>query len=193
MDTTDVQLHARLTELTRYLTNEFRKAVVVEEHAAGHRPAQLPSASAHLKDVLALMENGTHRVMALIEMLQANRLQIAEALEGLAGHPDEPGRQRQFDAIRHALATEDARLMEMMTALSFQDLAGQRVKIIAGILRDVERQLLEMLIAVGGHAAAHETSGARPAGELLHELETAADAMLSQELVDDILGQYGYN
>ena len=47
------------------------------------------------------------------------------------------------------LAADDTRLMDIMTALSFQDLVAQRINKIITILDDVEHKLLQMVVVFG--------------------------------------------
>jgi chemotaxis protein CheZ len=91
------------------------------------------------------------------------------------------------------LAQDDKRLIEIMTALSFQDLVAQRVKKLTTIIHDVERKLLELVVVFG---LKHE--GASPevktdATDMLKQLNASSATAMKQNLVDDILGKFGFN
>jgi chemotaxis protein CheZ len=93
----------------------------------------------------------------------------------------------------HSLSQDDKRLIEIMTALSFQDLVAQRVKKLTTIIHDVERKLLELVVVFG---LKHE--GATPeiktdATDMLKQLNASNSTAMKQNLVDDILGKFGFN
>jgi chemotaxis protein CheZ len=92
-----------------------------------------------------------------------------------------------------SLSQDDKRLIEIMTALSFQDLVAQRVKKLTTIVHDVERKLLELVVVFG---LKHE--GATPevktdATDMLNQLKATNETSMKQNLVDDILGKFGFN
>ena len=90
------------------------------------------------------------------------------------------------------VSADGKRLMDIMTALSFQDLVAQRIKKIITILDDVEHKLLQMVVVFGAKQnGAPDTSG--KADQMLKELEASRSTALKQDLVDDILGQFGFN
>jgi chemotaxis protein CheZ len=188
------KLYGELGELTRYIENTMRQLrcvdVPVEETTA-----QLPQASEHLSDLAKLTEEGTHRVMELTEELQDNRRLIAKALTELGTLPPGSPQGTQADriaAITALLVGDDKRLMDIMTALSFQDLVAQRIKKIITILDDVEHKLLQMVVVFGAKQNGAQHANGK-ADQMLKELEASRSTALKQDLVDDILGQFGFN
>lgn len=188
------KLYGELGELTRYIENTMRQLRCVEAPVE-ETTAQLPQASAHLSDLAKLTEEGTHRVMELTEELQDNRTRIAKSIGELAtllpsspcGTPAD-----RLAAISGLLSADDKRLMDIMTALSFQDLVAQRIKKIITILDDVEHKLLQMVVVFGAKQnGTPDTNG--KADQMLKELEASRSTALKQDLVDDILGQFGFN
>lgn len=188
------KLYGELGELTRYIENTMRQLRCVEAPVE-ETTAQLPQASAHLSDLAKLTEEGTHRVMELTEELQDNRTRIAKSIGELATLlPSSPGGTPadRLAAISGLLSADDKRLMDIMTALSFQDLVAQRIKKIITILDDVEHKLLQMVVVFGAKQnGTPDTNG--KADQMLKELEASRSTALKQDLVDDILGQFGFN
>jgi len=188
------KLYGELGELTRYIENTMRQLRSVETPVE-ETTAQLPQASEHLSDLAKLTEEGTHRVMELTEELQDNRTLIMQRLAEVTGkfsgsqagvHTD------RMAAITALLLADDKRLMDIMTALSFQDLVAQRIKKIITILDDVEHKLLQMVVVFGAKQnGTQDTHG--KADQMLKELEASRSTALKQDLVDDILGQFGFN
>jgi chemotaxis protein CheZ len=188
------KLYGELGELTRYIENTMRQLRCVEAPVE-ETTAQLPQASAHLSDLAKLTEEGTHRVMELTEELQDNRRQVMKSVGELATllPNSRDGTQRdRIAAITGLLSADDKRLMDIMTALSFQDLVAQRIKKIITILDDVEHKLLQMVVVFGAKQnGAPDANG--KADQMLKELEASRSTALKQDLVDDILGQFGFN
>jgi chemotaxis protein CheZ len=194
--TTDRTLYEELGELTRYVETTVRKLQAVEAPVAASSE-QLPAASEHLCDLSRLTEEGAHRVMGLAEQIQDNRERVAEALDALAARcAAGAGGAELADrivAIRLSLAEDDRRLVGIVTACSFQDLVAQRVKKILGILDDIQHRLLQMIVVFGLAQRGGRAGAEGRAGELLRQLEASRSTALEQNLVDDILGQFGFS
>lgn len=186
------KLYGELGELTRYIENTMRQLRCVEAPVE-ETTAQLPQASAHLSDLAKLTEEGTHRVMELTEELEDSRRLIAKSVCELSSLlPCNGTHADLLAAINGMVSADGKRLMDIMTALSFQDLVAQRIKKIITILDDVEHKLLQMVVVFGAKQnGAPDTSG--KADQMLKELEASRSTALKQDLVDDILGQFGFN
>ncbi|WP_447983430.1 protein phosphatase CheZ [Nitrospira sp. Nam74] len=188
------KLYGELGELTRYIENTMRQLRCVEAPVE-ETTAQLPQASAHLSDLAKLTEEGTHRVMELTEELQDNRARIVNLVGELSASLASRAcgtQDQRIAAITDLLFSDDKRLMDIMTALSFQDLVAQRIKKIITILDDVEHKLLQMVVVFGAKQnGAPDANG--KADQMLKELEASRSTALKQDLVDDILGQFGFN
>lgn len=196
MDDRSRKLYGELGELVRYLETTMRKLRHLEMPMAS-TAAQLPQASEHLRDLTRLTEEGTHTVMGLTEAIQDNRARIVKALDALAASADRAcaegaGRDR-IATVKELLEADDKRLLDIMTALSFQDLVGQRIKKIVTILEDVEHKLLELVVVFGPKQ--QEGQGRRDgrADEMLKQLEASRSTALKQDLVDDILAEFGFS
>lgn len=195
MEDSNRKLYAELGDLARYIETTMRKLGEVELPAKA-ATLQLPQASQHLTDLTRMTEDGTHAVMGLAEDIQDNHAKVAAALDQLAGALVQARRGASYvervGAIKQMLSGDEKRLLDIMTALSFQDLVGQRIKKIVAILDDVQHKLLEMVVIFG-----LERTGSNPdegkAGEMLKQLEASRSTALKQDLVDDILGQFGFD
>ena len=91
------------------------------------------------------------------------------------------------------LAQDDKRLIEIMTALSFQDLVAQRVKKLTTIVQDVERKLLELVVVFGLKHDGASPEVKTDATDMLKQLEASSSTAMKQNLVDDILGKFGFS
>jgi chemotaxis regulatin CheY-phosphate phosphatase CheZ len=108
-------------------------------------------------------------------------------------------------------------LTNIMEALSFQDLSGQRIKKIVGMISDIQVQLLSLLVAVDTKIKAHhddqeqqrpkeetekfaqeevdrmlEKLSAPPVGEPSELMGPGAENRLDQGAVNDLLSQLGF-
>ncbi len=190
------QLYEELGELARYIETAMHKL----EEAGGPVIAttlQLPQAATHLTDLCHLTEEGTHEVMRLAEAIQENHARVATTLNALAASlaadADTQTAARQLDAVVQILAQDDKRLIDLMTALSFQDLVAQRVQKLVAVLNDVQRKLLELIVVFGPirNPTDHGMNG--KADEMLKQLDASKSTAIKQALVDEILTQFGFH
>ena len=148
--------------------------------------AQLPLAKQYLGDLKRMTEEGAHVVMDVTEALQEAQSRMREALSNVGG-------DRSTQALHDILMENETRFIQIYTALSFQDLVGQRITALCGILDDVQQKLLTV-ITLFGVEASETVSGMdkSQAGMMLKRLESARSA-LSQLVVDDMFNQYKYS
>ncbi|MDR1037197.1 MAG: protein phosphatase CheZ [Deltaproteobacteria bacterium] len=129
---------------------------------------------------------------------------------------------RDRDAIAGAVSSSEGlirsttkHLTNIMEALSFQDLSGQRIKKIVGMISDIQVQLLSMLVAVDTKIKAHhdDQEQKRPkeetekfaqeevdkmleklsgTGETSELMGPGAENRLDQGAVNDLLSQLGF-
>lgn len=187
-------LCAELSDLARYLDQALRALDQIEAPVQA-TTAQLPLAATHLHDIAAMTEAGTHRVMELVEAMQADHARMLADLSALASDYERAGCvppwNGRLDEVMHLIRRDDERLLEVMTTLSFQDLVGQRVKKLVTILNDVQHRLLEMLVVFGIQPNSADPYASGQAGAILAQLEASRSTALNQELVDQILTQFG--
>ncbi len=88
---------------------------------------------------------------------------------------------------------DESRLLEMSVALSFQDLGTQRVKKLVAILEDVQHKLLKLVVVFGLQQDKAHTDQEGRGYEMLKQLEQSKTTALEQDLVDNILGEFGFN
>ena len=190
----NVKLYEELGELARYLESAMRKVAEVGAPMVANS-AQLPQATAHLLDLNKMTEEGTLEVMRLIEIMQDNRAQAAKELTAIVSTLDAVDCRTlatRLGKTAKELAQDDKHLMDIMTALSFQDLVAQRVKKLVTIIEDVQCKLVELVVVFGlkQESTAPETQG--KAGEMLRQLEASKSTALKQELADELLSEFGF-
>ena len=190
----NVKLYEELGELARYLETAMRKMSEIGAPMLANS-AQLPQASAHLLDLNKMTEEGTLEVMRLTEIIQDNRARAAKELAAVVSTLEAVDCQKLASLLgktANELAQDDKHLMDIMTALSFQDLVAQRVKKLVTIIEDVQCKLVELVVVFGlkQEGAAPDTQG--KAGEMLRQLEASKSTAIKQDLADELLSEFGF-
>ena len=187
----DHSINKELSELTKYvemITNTIRDM----ESPVTTTSDQLPQATVHLNDLAKMTEEGTHRVLTLTEAIETNRGAIHAAFEHLK---ENLGGEHATDVekVVELLKADERRLMDIHVALSFQDLVAQRVSKLVTILNEVQHKLLKLVVIFGikqKKDGGQAKDGGR-ANEMLRQLESSKTTALEQDLVDDILSEFG--
>ncbi|MEO8338226.1 MAG: protein phosphatase CheZ [Nitrospirota bacterium] len=190
----NLKLYDELGELARYLESAMRKMAEVGAPIAADSVA-LPQATAHLLDLNKMTEEGTLEVMRLTEIIQDNHVRAAKELAVVVSTLEAVDCQTlaaRVGKTAQELAEDDKHLMEIMTALSFQDLVAQRVKKLVTIVEDVQCKLVELVVVFGlkQEATAPGTQG--KASEMLRQLEASKSTAIKQELADELLSEFGF-
>lgn len=189
-----VKLYDELGELARYLESAMRKMTEVGAPMVADS-AQLPQATAHLLDLNKMTEEGTLEVMRLTEIIQDNRTRAAKDLASIISTleaVDCSTLAARLGKTAEDLIQDEKHLMDIMTALSFQDLVAQRVKKLVTIVEDVQCKLVELVVVFGlkQEGTAPETQG--KAGEMLKQLEASKSTAIKQDLADELLSEFGF-
>lgn len=150
-------------------------------------------ASTQLGAILQTTEKATESIMELVEKhldMNDRTMQLLASLENGTAKPE-------IEELRKGSEVLGADLMEIMTALSFQDLTGQRIKRIVAALRQIEKVVFELYMATGLSLKAMEQNPEQSVEEIRQtskaratELKGPQDAS-SQTDVDDLLSQLG--
>lgn len=187
----DTALYEKLGELTRFIDKTI-KTISQFSAPMSATTEQLPDATGHLRDLRKLTEEGTHKVMQLVETVQDNRRRVSAQLDALAAGLS--GEQAQaVAAIKTAFQNDDKPLVDIITALSFQDLVAQRVNKLVTIVEEVEHKLLELVVVFGPYTKGAGQAEASKASEMLKQLEASKKTSINQNLADEILKQFGFN
>ena len=190
----NVKLYAELGELARYIESAMRKMADVGAPIVANS-GQLPQAAAHLLDLNTMTEKGALEVMRLTEIIQDNHARAAKELAAVGAvleAVDCRTLAARLGKTAQELGENDKHLMDIMTALSFQDLVAQRVKKLVTIIEDVQCKLVELVVVFGlkQDGLAPETQG--KAGEMLKQLEASKSTAIKQDLADELLAEFGF-
>ncbi len=207
-------LFKQLGKLTRELhetLNSFR----LDARLASLAERDIPDAKERLNYVVGLTEQSAHRTLSAVE----EGLPTAEALgheAGDLGAEWKRFRKRELSAAefrvlakrmdgfftRTAGDVEQIRgsLTEVMMAQEFQDLSGQVIRRVIGLVQEVEESLVDLLRITGAHLMAAGEAEAEP--EPVPDLEAGCgpavpgvdgeDVLSGQDEVDDLLSSLGF-
>lgn len=192
----NAKMYEELGELARFIDTTMR---TLSQYSApvSSTTEQLPQALIHLTDLKNLTEQGTHEVMRQVEGMQDNHTRIAktlaELLQAMQLVQAAPSVLQQIQQVAAAIDNDDKRLIDIMTALSFQDLVAQRVNKLATIIDEVEHKLLQLVVVFGPYQKQAAQKDQGKASQMLKQLESSKNTSIDQGLADEILKQFGFN
>lgn len=209
----------RIGKLTRMLRDNMRELGLDKEIEKAAEA--IPDARDRLHYVATMTEQAANRALNAIDRAQPIQDQLADRASALDKRWTE-----WFDAPKEldeakALVIEtrtylgevpdmasatNKELMEIMMAQDFQDLTGQVIKKMMDVIREIEHQLVQVLIdnVPGAHARESmqrkaedqwKNDKARRNEELLNGpqvKENAQDIVTGQDQVDDLLDELGF-
>lgn len=184
-------IYAELAELTKYV-EMMTKTIRDMETPVATTSDQLPQATKHLGDLAKLTEEGTHQVLTITEEMERRREHMMRELVTLKEHLS-GDQAKQVDGLVDYLKVEEQDLMNIHVALSFQDLVAQRVAKLVTILNEVQHKLLKLVVVFGiqQKMMGNNKQVEGRAYDMLKQLEASKTSALEQNLVDDILSEFG--
>ncbi len=192
----DTKLYEELGELARFIDTTM-KTLSEFSTPVSTSTEQLPQALSHLTNLKTMTEQGTHRVMLEVEAIQDNHLKLSGMIKeltlALQKTQAAPGLLQQMQAISDTIGADDKRLLDIMTALSFQDLVAQSVNKLVTILQEVEHKLLQLVVVFGPYQKQAAKQEQDKASQMLKQLEATKNTSMDQDLADEILKQFGFN
>ena len=192
----DTKLYEELGELARFIDTTMKTLSECSAPVSASTE-QLPQALTHLTNLKTLTEQGTHKVMLEVEAIQDNHIQVSKMLneltQALQRAKVAPELMQQLQTIGQHLGRDDKRLLDIMTALSFQDLVAQSVNKLVTILDEVEHKLLQLVVVFGPYQKQAAKTDQGKASEMLKQLEATKNTSMDQDLADEILKQFGFN
>lgn len=185
----NTKLQGELGELARYIDKTRKGLQKLDPHISSVS-GKIPQASIHLFDITKATEEATHKVLSITEKVMDDQEKMSEKIAKLrdaatAAALDGPAILKIAREIEEINNRNKDDLIEILTALSFQDLTGQKIKKIVALVQDVEMRILQLLMSFG----LVKEDWHEEVLEKLKDPEKRLDA--SQGLVDDILKKLG--
>jgi len=162
---------------------------------------EIPDARDRLAYVGRMTEAAANKVLDMVDAAKpvclsaaADAEALAERLAALAAHPElgvgeaRAALAEAVDALRHqggVVRGQSAVLADIMMAQDFQDLSGQVIKKVVGIIDHTEQQLRQLLALSEGQAVAAPTQNKLQGPQV-------PEKAVAQEDVDDLLASMGF-
>jgi chemotaxis protein CheZ len=173
--------------------------------AAPVTDALFHEASAQLGEVLKTTENAALSIMEIVERHLELQAESAAILEKMLSGRATAALKKRLREINDLLGRD---LTTLLTALSFQDITGQRIKKVVGALNEIERRVVELYVSSGLVMEGAEKDPERDAAALRDEADRAVEVFrnsrkgasalkgpdanaCSQNAIDDMLSQLG--
>ncbi|WP_243546430.1 protein phosphatase CheZ [Pseudodesulfovibrio tunisiensis] len=168
---------------------------VVRKIEADIDPEELfNEASDQLDAVLKTTEKAAVEIIDIVENLQELQTSVADIVKGFeSGGVTRENRER-LKEINETLGND---LSTIMVTLSFQDLTGQRIKIIINSIRKVEEIVRDVMVSTGLMLRQREEEPERDIDSLSQEAKNKASDLKGPQLensqndVDDLLSSLG--
>lgn len=199
----DLELYGELGELAMFI-NETKKSLKTFD-AAKITEKDLPEASNQLEGIVEATEDATNQILSAAETMlddQGKIKKIMDELKGIKFSKGSKGKETT-DAVLGELETlyqsNNANLMDVMSACNFQDLTGQRIQKIIALVHGIESKIMKMILTF--NIRKQEKTGDLDDEKIVKEKEMLAKIeemelkgpkrkgeAVSQGEVDDLLG-----
>jgi len=144
-------LYAGVARLTRCLHEGLRE-LGLDSRLAQVAGSDIPDACARLDCVVKMTEEAAHRTLDLVENgrgIADGLADVRSHLERLQSRPAAPVLPVELRGAQTAVDDAETRLRATLTALAqaqeYQDLSGQLIRRVIGLVRNAEHALLELL------------------------------------------------
>lgn len=154
----------------------------------------LHETSDQLDQILKTTEEATVQIMDIVERQMETQATVAEKLAALSDGEPSSDVLAEMAAANETLGQD---LMTIMTALSFQDLTGQRIKRVIEAVKQIESITFELFVSTGLKIKAKEQNPEKDMGQIEAEAKQRVSTLKgpqnesSQADVDDLMAQLG--
>lgn len=199
----DMDIYRQLSaEMRDGLKNIYHQTAEAVSHGCP-TDALFTEASGQLDEVVKTTEKAAMNIMEIVEKQQDAAQESGRILERFQNGCAEENDVRRLQELNQGLVTD---LTTLVTNLSFQDIAGQRIKKVISALGKIEQSVLELYLSSGLMLDAAEKDPARDAADLSAEARKAVREYnenrqsqlkgpdnngCSQGAIDDMLAQLG--
>ena len=182
----DLNLYGELGELAKFINTMKKELQDFTPHELADK--ELPNASDQLDAIVKTTEHATQRIMDSCEKLEDIHNRFKERLLS-SEIPVDPDIMMSIDST---VEEAQAYITEIFEACNFQDLTGQRIQKIVTTLREVERQVLRMIVVFGVKRKdldADTRKSIEQEAEVLNGPALPGQGGLEQDDIDDLLSK----
>ncbi len=149
----------------------------------------IPETAKNIEDVMVYLEQTSHTIMSLLEVINNNSQEIDKNLQSLLELNPVKSIREKLELIKEKNDENLNKILELYTHLSFHDLAGQQLKLVIEVLEKIKSALLNIIVS-------HVTRGKDLKEEEVSGIKGKVSQLLSQdrvsqEDVDALLEEFG--
>lgn len=181
----DIKLYGELGDLAKFINAARKELRDFAPHSLADK--DIPDASDQLDAIVNQTEQATRTIMDSLEQLQTNQQRI---IDRLISH-EPPLNEDILAGVDDAMTESESIITQVYEACTFQDLTGQRIMKIVKTLKEIERQVLRMVVVFGlnQNKVDEETRKVLEEEANLLEGPQLPGQSLDQEDIDDILSK----
>ena len=182
-----IQLQGELGRLAEYI-NKIKSGMINVNVQARYSSQRIPEASLELSGVREVTMDAANTMLELTEKVLDGQARLEALVDGLKAERPAPA----VEEMKSIIGANNNSLISMMAALSFQDMAGQRMNKVIEMVDEVETRILKILLHLGVGIERKEGTDADKKFQMLQMLqERRENTDLKQDIVDTILSDLG--
>ncbi len=201
------QLFQEVGRLTRQLHDTLRN-FEMDSKLSEMTNNEIPDAKERLQYVINMTEEAADKTLTAVENLLPVSEQLTQQASELADKwgrfldkemPYEEFKQMSQEIALHFVESKKgldqvySGLNEILMAQSFQDITGQIIRRVIGLVQDMEDSLVELIRISGKKSQSNETVEKELPGPVVPGVDDkAGDVASNQDEVDDLLSSLGF-
>jgi len=181
--------------------NEFKKSTSekLDESLAKMSDDSIPEASDQLQAIVTATEKATNTIMDVTEEMQESNMQINKEMTKIHEMKEKLERGlvgviNVIDSMSDISKKNDSQLIQIMEALSFQDITGQRINKIVDIVSKMDSNIKEIILDLGLKIKKQDKSTdpetIKKGEELLAMMKGPQEGGVNQSEVDDLIANF---
>ncbi len=109
--------------------------------------SRIPSVSGSLEDVIRFTEQSVHQIMGILNDMSEGLKKTQEDVDFLLNLNPVGTIKNKLESIRDRTTTLSDLLLQVITLMSFQDLASQQIKGVIEVLEDLKKTILKIILS----------------------------------------------
>ena len=190
--TVNIRARGAVGELARYINQTLQNLQHLDP-TVKDSSREIPKVAQHLAEIVKTTEDATNRVLEEAEHLIEEQTKVEQGfcriMEALGDAASEAGAQCQpaFVEIKALHAQSQARAIDIMAAMEFQDLTSQKIQKLIVLVAEVEERLLQLLVMFRLDDQLARPASADP---VIAACATSQGVLCDQDLVDQLLAGF---
>lgn len=137
-------------ELVKELLSEIKSLELKLEEVAKpleESSSALPMASGSLEDVIKYTEKSVHEIMGFLNNMMEETSKMQEEVDFLLSLNPVSSIRNRLENIKNISINMSNLLLQVISLMSFQDLASQQIKRVIQVLEDLKKTILKIIVS----------------------------------------------